>query len=176
MPQGLYFPGYSAADANPDIGDSAILQALAAIAPLTVVRGNNDRGSWAEQLAETALLEVGETAIYAIGLGAATQLFTLGFGGAAFGTGTVTHTAGTHTIGPINAPFTPQDALTIATHGGSIGTYDPSAFLTTSSRRTFLITRSAAVRPAPWSMKRAMEAGECLVVKSAPFDSCHCRA
>ncbi len=49
-----------------DIGDSAILQALAAIAPLTVVRGNNDRGSWAEQLAETALLEVGETAIYAI--------------------------------------------------------------------------------------------------------------
>jgi len=28
MPQGLYFPGYSAADANPDIGDSAILEAV----------------------------------------------------------------------------------------------------------------------------------------------------
>jgi hypothetical protein len=28
MPQGLYFPGFSAADANPDIGDSAILQAI----------------------------------------------------------------------------------------------------------------------------------------------------
>jgi hypothetical protein len=28
MPQGLYFPGYSAADANPDIGDSAILEAI----------------------------------------------------------------------------------------------------------------------------------------------------
>ena len=26
MPQGLYFPGYSAADANPDLGDSAILE------------------------------------------------------------------------------------------------------------------------------------------------------
>ena len=28
MPQGLYFPGFSAADANPDIGDSAILEAV----------------------------------------------------------------------------------------------------------------------------------------------------
>jgi hypothetical protein len=28
MPQGLYFPGYSVADANPDIGDSAILETI----------------------------------------------------------------------------------------------------------------------------------------------------
>ncbi len=28
MPQGLYFPGFSAADANPDIGDSAIVETL----------------------------------------------------------------------------------------------------------------------------------------------------
>ena len=28
MPQGLYFPGFSAADANPDMGDSAILEAI----------------------------------------------------------------------------------------------------------------------------------------------------
>ena len=28
MPQGLYFPGYSEADANPDIGDSAILETI----------------------------------------------------------------------------------------------------------------------------------------------------
>ena len=28
MPKGLYFPGFSAADANPDIGDSAILEAV----------------------------------------------------------------------------------------------------------------------------------------------------
>jgi hypothetical protein len=28
MPKGLYFPGFSAQDANPDIGDSAIVEAL----------------------------------------------------------------------------------------------------------------------------------------------------
>jgi hypothetical protein len=28
MPQGLYFPGFTAADANPDMGDSAILEAV----------------------------------------------------------------------------------------------------------------------------------------------------
>jgi uncharacterized protein DUF1116 len=28
MPQGLYFPGFSAADANPDMGDSAILETI----------------------------------------------------------------------------------------------------------------------------------------------------
>ena len=28
MPQGLYFPGYSAADANPDMGDSAIVETV----------------------------------------------------------------------------------------------------------------------------------------------------
>ena len=49
-----------------DIGDPTILETLAAIAPLTVVRGNNDNGPWAEQLAETALLEVGEASIYVI--------------------------------------------------------------------------------------------------------------
>ena len=49
-----------------DIGDAAILQALAAIAPLTVVRGNNDKGPWAERLAETALLRASEVSIYVI--------------------------------------------------------------------------------------------------------------
>ena len=28
MPQGLYFPGFSAADANPDMGDSAIVETI----------------------------------------------------------------------------------------------------------------------------------------------------
>src|SRR5262249_38111001 len=28
MPVGLYFPGYSAADANPDLGDSAIVETI----------------------------------------------------------------------------------------------------------------------------------------------------
>ena len=39
-----------------DIGDPRILDALAAIAPVTAVRGNNDRGAWADALAETELL------------------------------------------------------------------------------------------------------------------------
>lgn len=49
-----------------DIGNQAILDALAAIAPLTVVRGNNDRGAWGEEVPETALLTVGGVRIYAI--------------------------------------------------------------------------------------------------------------
>jgi uncharacterized protein len=49
-----------------DVCDPGILEQLAAIAPLTAVRGNNDRGSWAEQLRETALLQVGAVLVYAI--------------------------------------------------------------------------------------------------------------
>lgn len=49
-----------------DICDPAVLDELAAIAPVTAVRGNNDRGSWAQQLRETELLQVGEVFIYAI--------------------------------------------------------------------------------------------------------------
>jgi putative phosphoesterase len=41
-----------------DIGDPAILDALSALAPLTVVRGNNDRGPWAEALADTETIAV----------------------------------------------------------------------------------------------------------------------
>jgi putative phosphoesterase len=39
-----------------DIGDASVLEALAAIAPLTVVRGNNDTQPWAEVLPEQARL------------------------------------------------------------------------------------------------------------------------
>lgn len=49
-----------------DICDPAILEELAAIAPVTAVRGNNDRGPWAERLSETAVLQVSEVFIYAI--------------------------------------------------------------------------------------------------------------
>lgn len=49
-----------------DIGDPAILDALREIAPLTAVRGNNDVGSWAAELPETATLRAGEAAIYVI--------------------------------------------------------------------------------------------------------------
>lgn len=43
-----------------------ILDALAAIGPLTVVRGNNDRGAWARSIPETAILRLGPVAIYVI--------------------------------------------------------------------------------------------------------------
>jgi len=46
-----------------DIGDPAILEALAAIAPLTAVRGNNDRGAWAKALGDFRTLKVGKVAI-----------------------------------------------------------------------------------------------------------------
>ena len=49
-----------------DIGDAGILEALAAIAPLTVVRGNNDREAWGEAIPETAFLKVGDVYVYAI--------------------------------------------------------------------------------------------------------------
>ena len=49
-----------------DICDPRILDELAALAPLTAVRGNNDRGLWAEQLRDTELLQVGEVFVYAI--------------------------------------------------------------------------------------------------------------
>jgi putative phosphoesterase len=49
-----------------DICDPGILEQLAAIAPVTAVKGNNDKGSWAEKLNETELLQVGEFVLYAI--------------------------------------------------------------------------------------------------------------
>jgi putative phosphoesterase len=49
-----------------DIGDSGILDALRAIAPLTVVRGNNDREPWAAGIAETEFLRVGSVLVYVI--------------------------------------------------------------------------------------------------------------
>lgn len=49
-----------------DIGDVGILEALSAIAPLTVVRGNNDREPWADGIAETEFLKVGGVLVYAI--------------------------------------------------------------------------------------------------------------
>jgi len=49
-----------------DICDPAILERLAAIAPVTAVRGNNDRGAWAERLNETEFVQAGGISIYAI--------------------------------------------------------------------------------------------------------------
>ncbi|MDE0853228.1 MAG: metallophosphoesterase family protein [Nevskia sp.] len=49
-----------------DIGDPAILQALQRVAPVTAVRGNNDRGAAYSGIAETEVLQAGETLIYVI--------------------------------------------------------------------------------------------------------------
>jgi hypothetical protein len=55
MPQGLYFPGFSAADANPDIGDSAILEAVGlgafAMAAAPAVAGFVGAGGFGDALA-----------------------------------------------------------------------------------------------------------------------------
>lgn len=49
-----------------DICDTSVLEALSAIAPVTAVRGNNDRGSWAESLNETEVLQVGGCCLHVI--------------------------------------------------------------------------------------------------------------
>jgi putative phosphoesterase len=49
-----------------DIGTSLVLDTLAGLAPVTAVRGNNDKGAWADALPETALLDLGAIAIYVI--------------------------------------------------------------------------------------------------------------
>ena len=49
-----------------DIGDPAVLEALARIAPVTAVRGNNDTGPWARKLRETEALRIGKTRIFVI--------------------------------------------------------------------------------------------------------------
>lgn len=49
-----------------DICDAAVLKQLTALAPVTAVRGNNDRGAWAEAIPDTNVLEVGATLLYVI--------------------------------------------------------------------------------------------------------------
>ncbi|MCC6208461.1 MAG: metallophosphoesterase family protein [Gammaproteobacteria bacterium] len=49
-----------------DIGAPEILTALSDLAPLTAIRGNNDREAWAAALAETAELAVGEARIHVL--------------------------------------------------------------------------------------------------------------
>lgn len=49
-----------------DICTQGVIDTLAAIAPITVVRGNNDRGDWAKSLGETARLQVEGVRIFVI--------------------------------------------------------------------------------------------------------------
>jgi putative phosphoesterase len=49
-----------------DICDPEVLRQLARIAPVTAVRGNNDRGDWAAVLRESEVLQAEDALIYVI--------------------------------------------------------------------------------------------------------------
>jgi hypothetical protein len=49
-----------------DIGDSEILGRLSEIAPITAVRGNVDRGSWAKNIPDTNVLECDGASMYVL--------------------------------------------------------------------------------------------------------------
>lgn len=47
-----------------DVGGPEVLEALGAVAPVVAVRGNNDKGQWAERLPDWEALEVGAVHVY----------------------------------------------------------------------------------------------------------------
>lgn len=49
-----------------DVSNAAVVEALSTIAPLTVVRGNNDQGDWAQRLRGSETLRVGEIVIHVV--------------------------------------------------------------------------------------------------------------
>jgi putative phosphoesterase len=49
-----------------DIGSSEIIDRLKRIAPVIAVRGNNDRGHWAENLHDTEFVQIAEHYFYVI--------------------------------------------------------------------------------------------------------------
>ena len=49
-----------------DIGSAEIIERLAEIAPVTAVRGNNDRQSWADRIPESATIEIGARRIHVV--------------------------------------------------------------------------------------------------------------
>ena len=49
-----------------DICDPSILDELLSVAPVTAVRGNNDRGAWANHLRETEFVKIGEIYLYVL--------------------------------------------------------------------------------------------------------------
>lgn len=49
-----------------DIGTPDIVDALGAVAPLTIVRGNNDRAAWADAIPATAELQAGGIRIHVL--------------------------------------------------------------------------------------------------------------
>ena len=49
-----------------DVGDVEVIEGLRKLAPVTVVRGNNDKGPWAQAIAETEVLRVDDVLIYVL--------------------------------------------------------------------------------------------------------------
>ncbi|HVU49988.1 MAG TPA: metallophosphoesterase family protein [Polyangia bacterium] len=49
-----------------DVGGPEVLAALAALAPVTAVRGNNDKGAWAEALPQTSVLDAEGLLVYVL--------------------------------------------------------------------------------------------------------------
>jgi putative phosphoesterase len=49
-----------------DVGDAEIVARLEQLAPVTAVRGNNDKGAWAESIAETEVLRIDDVSIYVL--------------------------------------------------------------------------------------------------------------
>ncbi|MFQ5960012.1 MAG: metallophosphoesterase family protein [Candidatus Methylomirabilales bacterium] len=49
-----------------DIGDPEILKELKRIAPVIAVRGNSDKGGWANELPETEVVSIGEVHVYVL--------------------------------------------------------------------------------------------------------------
>jgi uncharacterized protein len=49
-----------------DVGPPEILETLAAIAPVTAVRGNVDKEPWARKLPQTEVIEIGGVSVYVL--------------------------------------------------------------------------------------------------------------
>jgi uncharacterized protein len=47
-----------------DVGGPRVLEALGAVAPVVAVRGNNDKGEWADSLPQRGVVEVGAVFVY----------------------------------------------------------------------------------------------------------------
>ncbi len=49
-----------------DIGSPEVLEALRQISPVIAVRGNNDKGAWAQELADSEIVEAGGVFFYVL--------------------------------------------------------------------------------------------------------------
>jgi putative phosphoesterase len=49
-----------------DVGSPEVLEALKGLAPVVAVRGNNDRGDWADELPDWEVVEIGAVHIYMV--------------------------------------------------------------------------------------------------------------